>query len=145
MFGPLLLKVDTARLMRTLGSLLKNGVSLLAALGIARQVVSNRELSEQLEPAIESVKGGDSLSHALSMHTSFPKLAIQITMVGEESGTLDDMLLRAADTYDGEVKSAIDKMLAALVPVLTIVMALLVAGIMLSILLPLLSLTGSIQ
>ena len=143
--GPLLLKVDTARLMRTLGSLLKNGVSLLAALGIARQVVSNRELSAQLEPATDAVKGGDSLSHALSAHTGFPKLAIQITMVGEESGTLDDMLLRAADTYDGEVKSAIDKMLSALVPVLTIVMALLVAGIMLSILLPLLSLTGSIQ
>jgi general secretion pathway protein F len=144
-FGPLLLKVDTARLMRTLGSMLKNGVSLLAALGIARQVVSNRELSTQLEPAIEAVKGGDSLSHALAAHTGFPKLAIQITTVGEESGTLDDMLLRAADTYDGEVKSAIDKMLSALVPILTIVMALLVAGIMMSILLPLLSLTGSIQ
>jgi general secretion pathway protein F len=144
-FGPLLLKVDTARLMRTLGSMLKNGVSLLAALGIARQVVSNRELSAQLEPAIEAVKGGDSLSRALAVHTGFPKLAIQITMVGEESGTLDDMLLRAADTYDGEVKSAIDKMLSALVPILTIVMALLVAGIMMSILLPLLSLTGSIQ
>jgi general secretion pathway protein F len=144
-FGPLLLKVDTARLMRTLGSMLKNGVSLLAALGIARQVVSNRELSAQLEPAIEAVKGGDSLSHALAAHSGFPKLAIQITTVGEESGTLDDMLLRAADTYDGEVKSAIDKMLSALVPILTIVMALLVAGIMMSILLPLLSLTGSIQ
>ena len=144
-FGPLMLKVDTARLMRTLGSMLKNGVSLLAALGIARQVVSNRELSAQLEPAIEAVKSGDSLSHALAAHTGFPKLAIQITTVGEESGTLDDMLLRAADTYDGEVKSAIDKMLSALVPILTIVMALLVAGIMMSILLPLLSLTGSIQ
>jgi general secretion pathway protein F len=144
-FGPLLLKVDTARLMRTLGSMLKNGVSLLAALGIARQVVSNRELSAQLEPVIEAVKGGDSLSHALAAHTGFPKLAIQITSVGEESGTLDDMLLRAAETYDGEVKSAIDKMLSALVPILTIVMALLVAGIMMSILLPLLSLTGSIQ
>jgi general secretion pathway protein F len=143
--GPLLLKIDTARLLRTLGSLLKNGVSLLAALGIARQVVSNRDLSAQLEPAIEAVKGGDSLSRALSAHTGFPRLAIQITMVGEESGTLDDMLLRAADTYDGEVKSTIDKLLSALVPVLTIVMALLVAGIMLSILLPLLSLTGSIQ
>src|SRR5579875_230517 len=143
--GPLLMKIDTARLMRTLGSMLKNGVSLLAALGIARQVVANRDLGEQLEPAIEAVKGGDSLSHALTAHTSFPKLAIQITMVGEESGTLDDMLLRAADTYDGEVKSAIDKMLSALVPVLTIVMALLVAGIMMSILLPLLSLTGNIQ
>ncbi|HEU4855794.1 MAG TPA: type II secretion system F family protein [Rhodanobacteraceae bacterium] len=144
-FGPLLLKVDTARLMRTLGSMLKNGVSLLAALGIARQVVANRDLSAQLEPAIEAVKGGDSLSHALAAHTGFPKLAIQITMVGEESGELDTMLLRAADTYDGEVKSAIDKMLSALVPILTIVMALLVAGIMMSILLPLLSLTGSIQ
>jgi general secretion pathway protein F len=143
--GPLLLKVDTARLMRTLGSMLKNGVSLLAALGIARQVVSNRDLSAQLAPAIEAVKGGDSLSHALATHTGFPRLAIQITTVGEESGTLDTMLLRAADTYDGEVKSAIDKMLSALVPILTIVMALLVAGIMLSILLPLLSLTGSIQ
>ncbi len=145
LLGPLLLKVDTARLMRTLGSLLKNGVSLLAALGIARRVVSNRELSEALVPAVEAVKGGDSLSHALAAHTGFPRLAIQITAVGEESGTLDTMLLRAADTYDGEVKSAIDKMLAALVPILTIVMALLVAGIMLSILLPLLSLTGSIQ
>ncbi len=144
-FGPLLLKVDTARLMRTLGSMLKNGVSLLAALGIARQVVANRELGAQLEPATEAVKGGDSLSHALTAHTGFPKLAIQITTVGEESGTLDDMLLRAADTYDAEVKSAIDKMLSALVPILTIVMALLVAGIMMSILLPLLSLTGSIH
>jgi general secretion pathway protein F len=144
-FGPLLLKVDTARLMRTLGSMLKNGVSLLAALGIARQVVANRELSEQLVPAIEAVKGGDSLSHALTAHTGFPKLAVQITAVGEESGTLDTMLLRAADTYDGEVKAAIDKMLSALVPILTIVMALVVAGVMMSILLPLLSLTGSIQ
>ncbi len=143
--GPLLRKVDTARLMRTLGSMLKNGVSLLAALAIARQVVSNRDLSAQLAPAIEAVKGGDSLSHALATHTGFPRLAIQITAVGEESGTLDTMLLRAADTYDGEVKSAIDKMLSALVPILTIVMALLVAGIMLSILLPLLSLTGSIH
>ncbi len=143
--GSLLLKVDTARLMRTLGSMLKNGVSLLAALAIARQVVANRELSGQLEPAIEAVKGGESLSRALTTHTGFPKLAIQITAVGEESGTLDTMLMRAAETYDGEVKSAIEKMLSALVPILTIVMALLVAGIMLSILLPLLSLTGSIQ
>jgi len=70
---------------------------------------------------------------------------VQIAAVGEESGTLDQMLLRAADTYDNQVRGAIDKMLAALVPVLTIVMAVLVAGIMLAILLPLLSLTGNIQ
>jgi len=144
-FGPLLLKVDTARLLRTLGSLLKNGVPLLSALGIARQVVSNRELAAQLEPVTESVKGGEALSRALAAHTAFPKLATQIAQVGEESGTLDTMLLRAADTYDDQVRTAIDRMLAALVPVLTIVMAVLVAGIMLAILLPLLSLTGNIQ
>lgn len=144
-FGPLLLKVETARLMRTLGSLLKNGVPLLSALGIARQVVANRELAAQLEPVTEAVKGGEALSRALAGHTGFPKLAVQIAAVGEESGTLDQMLLRAADTYDGQVRSAIDKMLSALVPVLTIVMAVLVAGIMLAILLPLLSLTGNIQ
>jgi general secretion pathway protein F len=144
-FGPLLLKVDTARLLRTLGSLLKNGVPLLSALGIARQVVSNRELATQLEPVTESVKGGEALSRALATHTEFPKLATQIAQVGEESGTLDTMLLRAADTYDDQVRTAIDRMLAALVPVLTIVMAVLVAGIMLAILLPLLSLTGNIQ
>lgn len=144
-FGPLLLKVDTARLMRTLGSLLKNGVPLLSALGIARQVVANRELAAQLEPVVESVKGGEALSRALTAHTAFPKLAVQITSVGEESGTLDTMLLRAADTYDNQVRTAIDRMLAALVPLLTVVMAVLVAGIMLAILLPLLSLTGNIQ
>ncbi|MDQ2971738.1 MAG: type II secretion system F family protein [Rhodanobacteraceae bacterium] len=144
-FGPLLLKVDTARLTRTLGSLLKNGVPLLTALGIARQVVANRELAAQLEPVTEAVKGGESLSRALTAHTTFPKLAVQITAVGEESGTLDAMLLRAADTYDNQVRTAIDRMLAALVPVLTIAMAVLVAGIMLAILLPLLSLTGNIQ
>lgn len=145
LFGPLLLKVDTARLMRTLGSLLKNGVPLLSALVIARQVVANRELAAQLEPVTEAVKGGESLSRALAAHTRFPRLAVQIAAVGEESGTLDQMLLRAADTYDNQVRSAIDKMLSALVPVLTIVMAVLVAGIMLAILLPLLSLTGNIQ
>jgi general secretion pathway protein F len=144
-FGPLFLKVETARLMRTLGSLLKNGVPLLSALGIARQVVANRELAAQLEPVTEAVKGGEALSRALAAHTGFPKLAVQIAAVGEESGTLDQMLLRAADTYDDQVRGAIDKMLAALVPVLTIVMAVLVAGIMLAILLPLLSLTGNIQ
>ena len=144
-FGPLLLKVDVARLLRTLGSLQKNGVPLLAALGIARQVVVNRELAAQLEPAVEAVKRGEGLSRALAAHTPLPKLALQMIAVGEESGALDTMLLRAADTYDNEVRVAIDRMLAALVPVLTIVMALLVAGIMLSILLPLLSLTGNIQ
>ncbi|MCE5231950.1 MAG: type II secretion system inner membrane protein GspF [Mizugakiibacter sp.] len=141
--GPLVLKTETARLARTLGTLLKNGVSLLAALAVARNVVDNRALAGALDAVAEEVKGGAGLGHALTQAGYFPRLALSMITVGEESGTLDAMLLKVADTFDQEVRNAIDRLLAALVPALTIVMALLVALIMLAVLLPLLSLTGS--
>jgi general secretion pathway protein F len=145
MIGPLLLKVETARIARTLGTLLKNGVPLLSALTIARQVTSNRALDEALEQAAEQVKGGAGLSLALAQSQRFPRLALQMVQVGEEAGQLDTMLLKVADTFELESKRAIDRLLAALVPALTIVMTLLVAIIMAAILLPLLSLTSNIQ
>ena len=143
--GPLLLKVETARIARTLGTLLKNGVPLLSALTIARQVTSNRALDEALAQAAEQVKGGAGLSLALAQSQRFPRLALQMVQVGEEAGQLDTMLLKVADTFDLESKRAIDRLLAALVPALTIVMTILVAIIMAAILLPLLSLTSNIQ
>ena len=143
--GPLLLKVETARIARTLGTLLKNGVPLLSALTIARQVTSNRALDEALAQAAEQVKGGSGLSLALAQAQRFPRLALQMVQVGEEAGQLDTMLLKVADTFDLESKRAIDRLLAALVPALTIVMTILVAIIMAAILLPLLSLTSNIQ
>ncbi len=143
--GPLLLKVETARIARTLGTLLKNGVPLLSALTIARQVTSNRALDEALAQAAEQVKGGAGLSLALAQSQRFPRLALQMVQVGEEAGQLDTMLLKVADTFDLESKRAIDRLLAALVPALTIVMTVLVAIIMAAILLPLLSLTSNIQ
>ena len=143
--GPLLLKIETARIARTLGTLLKNGVPLLSALTIARQVTSNRALDEALAQAAEQVKGGAGLSLALAQSQRFPRLALQMVQVGEEAGQLDTMLLKVADTFDLESKRAIDRLLAALVPALTIVMTILVAIIMAAILLPLLSLTSNIQ
>lgn len=143
--GPLLLKVETARIARTLGTLLKNGVPLLSALTIARQVTSNRALDEALAHAAEQVKGGSGLSLALAQSQRFPRLALQMVQVGEEAGQLDTMLLKVADTFELESKRAIDRLLAALVPALTIVMTILVAIIMAAILLPLLSLTSNIQ
>ncbi|HEY9133908.1 MAG TPA: type II secretion system inner membrane protein GspF [Dyella sp.] len=143
--GPLLLKIETARIARTLGTLLKNGVPLLSSLGIARQVTSNRALDEALSQAAEQVKGGSGLSLALSQSQRFPRLALQMVQVGEEAGQLDVMLLKVADTFDLEAKRSIDRLLAALVPALTIVMTILVAIIMAAILLPLLSLTSNIQ
>jgi general secretion pathway protein F len=143
--GPLLLKVETARIARTLGTLLKNGVPLLSSLTIARQVTGNRALDEALGKAAEQVKGGAGLGTALAATQRFPRLALQMIQVGEEAGALDTLLLKVADTFDVEAKRAIDRLLAALVPALTIVMTVLVAIIMSAILLPLLSLTSNIQ
>jgi len=143
--GPLLLKVETARIARTLGTLLKNGVPLLSSLTIARQVTSNLALDAALSQAHEQVKGGSGLSLALGQSKLFPRLAMQMVQVGEEAGQLDTMLLKVADTFELESKRAIDRLLAALVPALTIVMTVMVAFIMAAILMPLLSLTSNIQ
>ena len=145
LLGPLLLKVETARIARTLGTLLKNGVPLLSAISIARQVTSNRALDGALDAAHEQVKGGSGLSLALGQSKLFPRLAMQMVQVGEEAGQLDSMLLKVADTFEVESKRAIDRLLAALVPALTILMTVMVAVIMAAILLPLLSLTSNIQ
>ncbi len=143
--GPLLLKVETARIARTLGTLLRNGVPLLGALTIARQVTGNVALDAALGAAHEQVKGGAGLSLALGQSKLFPRLALQMVQVGEEAGQLDGMLLKVADTFELESRRSIDRLLAALVPALTIVMTVLVGIIMAAILLPLLSMTSSIQ
>jgi len=140
--GPLLQRVEAARLARTLGTLLSNGVALLQALVIARQVCSNRALQAQVAVAAESVKGGGTLGAAFGTQPLLPDLALQMIDVGEQAGELDSMLLKVADIFDVEAKRGIDRLLAALVPSLTVVMAVLVAVIMLAIMLPLMSLTS---
>ncbi|MGY2224934.1 type II secretion system inner membrane protein GspF [Pseudomonas gingeri] len=142
--GPLLLRLETARLTHTLGTLLSQGVPLIASFDIALQVCRNRAIRGAVEQAIVKVKDGNRLSKALEAESVFPDLAIQMIQVGEESGTLDTMLLKVASVYDEDAKRSIDRLLAALVPSLTLVMAALVALIMLAIMLPLMSLTSNI-
>ncbi|RRV10689.1 type II secretion system protein GspF [Pseudomonas sp. v388] len=143
-FGPLLQKLEAARLARTLGTLLGNGVALLQALVIVRHVSSNHAIRIQLEQATDRVKGGGRLAEAFGDDPLLPELALQMIEVGEQSGQLGQMLLKVAEVFDVEVKRGIDRMLAALVPILTVVMAALVAVIMLAIMLPLMSLTSNI-
>lgn len=142
--GPLIARAETARLARTLGTLVQNGVPLLQALSIARNVLSNRVLAETVEAATEAVKGGGGLAHALARSDSFPRLAVQMIQVGEESGALDTMLLKVADAFDSETSHAIDRMLTALVPILTLVMSLIVGIVIMAILTPLYDLTTTI-
>ena len=140
--GPLVAKLDTARMTRTLGTLLRNGVPLLAALGIARNVLDNRVLAADVDAAADEVKNGVGLSTALGRGKRFPRLALQMIQVGEESGALDTMLLKTADTFEQETSVAMDRLLAALVPAVTLVLAVVVGLVILAVLAPIYDLTN---
>lgn len=137
--GELLRRVEVARLCRTLGTLLKNGVPMMSALAIGRNVVNNAVLGRAVDEAAEEVKTGGGLAHTLASDGHFPTLALQMISVGEETGQLDSMLLKVADVYDREVKVAVDRLLALLVPVMILVLAVIIATIILSILMAILS------
>jgi general secretion pathway protein F len=143
--GDVTRKIETARLARTLGTLLKNGVPLLTGLATARNVMTNTVLAQSVEQAAAEVKTGGGLGYALAQSKRFPKLALQMISVGEESGELDTMLMKVADTFDIEVKNTLDRLLAALVPATTIVMTVVVAMIMLAIVLPIMNIAGAVH
>jgi general secretion pathway protein F len=140
LFGDLIARVETARLSRTLGTLLGNGVSLLNALTIVRETLSNQVLVAALGEVAEHVKTGRGLADPLSESEVFPKLAVQMIRVGEETGQLQEMLLQVADTYDGEVQTAVKRMLTLLEPALILGLGVIIAGIIMSILVAILSL-----
>jgi general secretion pathway protein F len=139
MIGGLVIKIEVARFSRTLGSLLANGVSALNALAMAAETAENTAVVEGLGEAQVRMAKGEGLSHPMAETGLFPHLALQLIQVGEESGRLEDMLLRIADIYDDEVKRTIDRMLALLVPGITIVLGILIALIIGSILAAILS------
>ena len=140
LFGDFIAKVETARLSRTLGTLLGNGVSLLNALTIVRETLTNQVLATALGEVAEHVKTGRGLAEPLLEAGNFPKLAVQMIRVGEETGQLQEMLLQVADTYDGEVQTAVKRMLTLLEPALILGLGVIIAGIIMSILVAILSL-----
>jgi general secretion pathway protein F len=137
--GDLIAKLETARLSRTLGTLLLNGVPLLSALAIAVRVSTNTRLRQDVESAAKEVKTGGGLARNLAQTGRFPRLALQMISVGEETGQLDSMLLKVADSYDREVRNTIDRLLSIFTPVVTLLLAGLIGTIVLSVLLAILS------
>ena len=132
--GELVAKVEAARFARTLSTLLENGLTLLTALKLVKDVISNRVIAEHVEYAVESLQQGKGLSQPLMEKEALPRLALQMIKVGEESGNLEGMLARVADVYDREVEASIKQMLTLLEPVLIVGLGLIVAGIIVSIL-----------
>ncbi len=132
--GDLVSKLETARLSRTLGTLLTNGVPLLSALGIARNVLSNTVMQADLSEARKQVQSGGSLARNLAASGHFPKFALQMISVGEETGQLDTMLGKVANAYDREVRTTIDRLMALFVPLLTLLLAGMIGLIVMSVL-----------
>lgn len=140
LLGGLQQRVETARFSRSLGTLLKGGVALLPALEIARQVVGNQAMVEQIAIAAESLKQGRQLAPPLLATGLFPELAMQMIQVGEETGHLDEMLLKVAETYDLEVETSMQRTLAVMEPLLIVGLGVLIAGIVMSVLVAVMSL-----
>ncbi len=137
--GDLLGKVEAARFSRTLATLVENGVPLLKALSLVKDVLSNRIVAEGVEVAADNLRHGRGLAQPLMEQGVFPKLAMQMMKVGEESGKLDAMLSKVADMYDQEVKNTVQRLLTLLEPLLIVGLGVIVAAIIMSILVAILS------
>ncbi|MGI9418817.1 MAG: type II secretion system F family protein [Geminicoccaceae bacterium] len=129
LIGELIAKIDTAKLARTVGTLLINGVALPHALAIAKDTMGNAALRDHLGATLKSVKEGKRVAASLERSAAFPKLATHLIAVGERSGQLDAMLLKIAEIFDQEVKTTIERLMTLLVPVLTIGIGVVIATI----------------
>lgn len=131
--GSLLAQFATARFARTLGSMLKAGVPLLQGLESARTAVSNQFLNHELAGVIEAVRGGAHLSGSLANVPYLPPVALQMITIGEETAQLGDMLLRVAAMFERETQRSIERAMGLLTPMLTIFIATVVGGLIMTV------------
>lgn len=135
-FGPLMRKYSIARFCRVLAGLMGSGIPILKALAVAERVVGNRHLGAAILAALDSVRKGQTLVAPLAQSRLFPPMALEMIGVGEESGTLEMMLARAADFYEEEVQRTADRLSGVLEPLLICFLALLVGGIVVAMVAP---------
>jgi general secretion pathway protein F len=138
--GPLLREVLAARFTRVLGTLLVNGVSLITALGVVRDAVGNLAAVEAVDSATANARGGGGLAQPLADGRMFPPRTIHLLRLGEENAQLGPMALRAAEIHEERTRLAMQRLVALLVPAITILMGLAVAGIVASLMTAMLSL-----
>jgi general secretion pathway protein F len=137
--GDLATKLEIGRFSRTLGTMLKNGVTPLAALAITAETLRNAAVRQAIASVADRVKEGAGFSEPLAATGVVPVLALRLIRVGEETARLDDMLLKVADIYDQEGRRTVDRLLAMLVPAMTIGLGVVVALVIGSILTAVLS------
>lgn len=141
-FGKLFMKVYMARYARTLGTLVQSGLPLLEALDITKDAVNNSLVADTIDESIKQVRGGKALSTSIEDKKTFLPLVPQMIKIGEQSGTIDQMLDRLATFYETEVDDEVKNLSTTLEPVMMVVLGLTVGLIVLAVLLPVYSLIG---
>lgn len=138
--GPVLRKSAIARFSRTLGTLLQSGIQILDALSLSASASGNSALEKELVPVVDGVRKGKGVAQPIAETGAFPKLAVHMLTVGEETGRLDAMLIKVASGYEHEVKTSLKRIMAALEPAIIMLMAIVVGFIVISLLLAVFSL-----
>jgi len=143
-FGPLVQKAVVARVTRTLGTLISSGVPILQALNIVRDTSGNEVFSRAISAVHDSIREGESIAAPLQTSKIFPPMVINMIDVGEETGALDSMLMKIADTYEEEVDIAVSGLTSLLEPVIIVVMGVVVGFIVVSLFLPMVKMASVI-
>lgn len=142
--GKLLKIIYTARFARTLSSLYSSGLAMLNALNISSTIIGNKYLETQFPKAITGVRNGEPLSTSVELINGFDSKLVSTLYIGEESGNLDEMLESVADGFDYEAEMATTQLVTFIEPVMIIIMAVIIGGIMLAVMLPIMQLYQNI-
>jgi type II secretion system protein F len=137
--GSLALRVETARFARTLGTMLKSGVPVLGAMAVVGDMMSNLAVGNAVSRLADGVKRGGTIASGMQEYTAFPPLAIHMVRVGEETGRLEEMLLKVAETFETDVRAELKRVLGLLEPAIILVMGVIVAFIVVAMLLAIFS------
>jgi general secretion pathway protein F len=138
--GPLMREVEAARFCRTLGLMIGNGAQLITTLDVIRDTLGNQAAIEAVEAATEVARGGGGLAKPLGAAGVFPTRTIQLIRLGEETGKLASIALQAADIHETRVRTSVQRLMGLLLPAITLAMGLMVAGIIGSLMISLMSL-----
>jgi general secretion pathway protein F len=137
--GRLALKIETARLARTLGTMLKSGVPVLGALAVVGDMMTNQAIGRAVGRLADGVKRGGTIASGMQEQARFPSLAIHMVRVGEETGRLEEMLLKVAETFEADVRTELKRVVGLLGPAIILGMGVLVAFIVVAMLLAIFS------
>ncbi len=144
-FGALFQKVAIARVTRNLSTMTRSGVPILQALAIVADTSNNWVLQKALHEVQDSVRSGRSIAGPLGEHPVFPAMVVQMIAVGEDSGSLEQMLSKIADFYDDEVQTTTEALTSLIEPLMIAVIGVLIGGIIISLYMPMFSIYGEIS